>query len=108
MADPNDGGTDGTAEGNAPSIAADADANVPVPLPTPTPVLQAAPTPTVAVKSGDRGFGISIPPDTRNQGGISLKASEFAALCMHFGVVVSNGMGTKPVPLDDHLYIHVP
>ena len=92
MADPNDGSTDGTAEGNAPSIAAADDASIPVPLPTPTP--QAVPTPTVnTVKSG--GFGISIPPDTRNQGGISLKASKFTTLCMHLVLVcLRNGHKT--------------
>ena len=73
MADPNDGSTDGTAEGNGVDYSTTV-GNIPVPLPTPTP--QAVPTSTVnTVKSG--GFGISIPPDTRNQGGISLKASEF-------------------------------
>ena len=73
----------------APSISAMADGNnnIPIPLPTPTP--QAPYVDTSSNSNGNLnaavggipsrtkgGFGIPIPPDTRNQGGISLKASE--------------------------------
>ena len=101
MADQGDGGTawiepaGGTASAEfgdadvaaAPSISAMADGNnnIPIPLPTPTPQ-----APYVDTSSNGNlnaavggipsrtkgGFGIPIPPDTRNQGGISLKASE--------------------------------
>ena len=97
------GGTSSTEIGDAaaPSISAMTDGNnVPIPLPTPTP--QAPYVDTSSNSNGNLnaavggipsrtkgGFGIPIPPDTRNQGGISLKASEFAQIflgvraCMH-------------------------
>lgn len=56
--------------------------DVPLPMPTPSPGAAApggGPTGAGGDGSGSKwknNFGIVIPPDTRNQGGISLKASE--------------------------------
>jgi hypothetical protein len=47
-------------------------------MPAPTPAPHGSGTGTAP----HRGFGISIPPDTRNQGGISLKASECAHIML--------------------------
>ena len=79
------GGQDATSE--LTSMATD----VPLPMPTPSPGAApfASTASSTAAGGGDgspsseskwknkNGFGIVIPPDTRNQGGISLKASEF-------------------------------
>ena len=83
----------------APSISVMADGSVPIPLPTPTPqapYVDTSGNSNTAVggipSRTKGGFGIPIPPDTRNQGGISLKASElprsFGRACMHAGHVV--------------------
>ena len=80
----------GDAAASAPSVLVVTDGNnVPIPLPTPTP--QAPYVDSSSNGNGNAavggipsrtkgGFGIPIPPDTRNQGGISLKASEFAQI----------------------------
>ena len=83
MADdqPNDAGGSTLDDGGS-SAATSVATDVPLPVPTPSPGA-AAPGggPTGAGGDGSESkwknnFGIVIPPDTRNQGGISLKASE--------------------------------
>ena len=89
MADQSDGtawiepadGTSSTEFGDAaatPSVLVDG--GVPIPMPTPTPQAPYVDDSNTAVggipSRTKGGFGIPIPPDTRNQGGISLKASE--------------------------------
>ena len=78
--------TDDAGGSSATSIVTD----VPLPMPTPSPAAAPDFDTTISAGGGDgspsseskwknkNGFGIVIPPDTRNQGGISLKASEFA------------------------------
>ena len=91
--EPADGTSDNTNELGMDAAAA-ADGGAPISLPSPTPQAPAqAPyvddnTNVGGIPSRTKGgFGIPIPPDTRNQGGISLKASElprsFGRACVH-------------------------
>ena len=87
MADdqPNDAGGSTLADGGSSAATSVATAtDVPLPMPTSSPGA-AAPAPGGGTTGGGgdgsgskwkNNFGIVIPPDTRNQGGISLKASE--------------------------------
>ena len=87
MADdqPNDAGGSTLDDEGGSSAATSIITDVPLPMPTPSPGAAAPGSGgTTGAAGGDgsesiwkNNFGIVIPPDTRNQGGISLKASEF-------------------------------
>ena len=76
MADdqPNDAGGSTLDDGGS-SAATSVATDVPLPVPTSSPGA-AAPGGDGSGSKWKNNFGIVIPPDTRNQGGISLKASE--------------------------------